>query len=149
MSYAKSYNGNYQRKSYGNNREMYPQNNGYQKRNENPAKKSGATYSRIKQGRFEGATAVVAWRKTRFGLQTCKCFPWSDVVHQSESGKKFMKYSAEVSNPATGTTQSFRVLYNMDSKTIVIRELNLIISPNGQGKTASGKTARGYFGRIQ
>lgn len=130
----------------------------YSQENQNQFKKSGATYSKIKNGNFEGEIIVNAWRKTKFGLMVATCTPYSgqdgkgDKIVESVSEKtglvkEYKKMICTIQNKSLGTSQTYHVLMNIKTQVIVISELSLCITPNGDGKTASGKRVKGYFGR--
>lgn len=121
-------------------------------------KKSGATYSKIKTGDFAGETIVNAWRKTKFGLMVAVVTPYKgangkglDAVTSTNERtgeiKEYQKMICTIQNKSMGTSQTYHVLMNVKTQVIVINELSLCITPNGQGKTASGKKVFGYFGR--
>ncbi|MDE5537116.1 hypothetical protein KRE42_08525 [Elizabethkingia meningoseptica] len=131
------YSRNYSRNGYGNsqNRTQY--------------KKSGATYTRIKKGKGEGLMAVNAWRKTKFGVMTANAMPYhAGDVSTSQRGNDYIKYIVTVTNMSFGIQQVYTCLMNVKSQVIVISELGLCITPNGSGRTASGKNVRGYFGKF-
>ncbi|WP_407532000.1 hypothetical protein [Elizabethkingia meningoseptica] len=111
-------------------------------------KKSGAEYSKIKKGKHVGLTCVNAWRKSKYGLVTASAFPVDGVVHTSERGNESMRYVVTVVNKAFGTTQTYWCMMSLKSQIIGIKELGLCITPNGRGRTASGKTVTGYFGKF-
>ncbi|SEF62241.1 hypothetical protein SAMN05421847_0476 [Halpernia humi] len=143
-------NSNYQNRNRSRNQRFggnnYEQNNSYNfVQNE---KKSGAVYSRIKKGKNEGGTSVNAWRKTKNGLMTANAFPVDGVEHASQDGKISMRYVVEVVNRDMGTTQTYWCLMSKDTKKIFIKELGLVISPNGSGVTRSGKRVTGFFGKV-
>jgi len=157
-----AYNNNYNRNSgrsrgyqngggYNNNGGGYNNANNYGgPRNQGQnVKKSGAVYSRMKAGKYEGEMCVNAWRKTRHGLMTASAFPVDAVEHIADkSGKTFLRYVVEVSNKELGTSQTYWCLMQKESKKIFIKELGLVISPNGNGVTASGKRVTGFFGKA-
>lgn len=134
-------------------------NNKYSNRNSNykrantdkgNVKKSGATYTKIKKGKNEGLYAVNAWRKTRNGLMIAKAFPaGGDEVIESQRGNEFVRYAVEISVPNVGTSQTYWALMNKKTRLIPIKELGLVISPNGNGITGSGVRVTGYFGKIR
>jgi hypothetical protein len=135
--------------SYRNN------NNMQQNQQQQQFKKSGATYSKITKGNSEGFLIVNAWRMTAAGLMTAKATPMGDfndkreflgvTVHVGkDKGNEFVRYKVEVL--INGVLQKFYTLMRLDTKKISIRELNLVISPTGQGMTKSGKRVTGYFG---
>ncbi|MDV3972050.1 hypothetical protein CMT55_18290 [Elizabethkingia anophelis] len=111
-------------------------------------KKSGAEYSKMKKGKHVGLTCVNAWKKTRYGLITASAFPVDGVVHTSDRGNESMRYVVTVTNRAFGTTQTYWCMMSLKSQVIGIKELGWCITPNGRGRTASGKTATGYFGKF-
>lgn len=148
MAYNK-YN-SYKKSGYGSG-SGYGQNNqnGYSG-NRPVTKKSGAEYTRIKKGKNEGQMAVNAWRKTRFGIQTASAMPvGGGQVHESQKGNEFIRYAVEVANKTLGTSQTYWCLMNTKTQMIVIKELGLVISPNGRGVTGSGKRVTGYFGKFK
>ncbi|KRD10500.1 hypothetical protein ASE21_12440 [Flavobacterium sp. Root901] len=121
-------------------------------------KRSGATYTTIRNGNFEGNIIVNAWRKTKMGLMQATVAPYAgqgkkglEIVNsQGKSGnqdKEYQKMICEIRNTALGTTQTYHVLMNLKTKVIVIQELGLCITPNGSGVTRSGKRVTGYFGK--
>lgn len=140
----------------GNNNQK--SNNNSTNSNDTQFKKSGATYTKIKNGNFEGEVIVNAWRKTKYGLMTATCTPYSgagkkgleiveSVNEKTGLVKEYKKMICTIQNKAMGTSQTYHVLMNIKTQVIVINELSLCITPNGEGKTASGKKVRGYFGR--
>lgn len=143
--------GNYNQ-GYQNN--QYPQQNQQQ-----PVyKRSGAVYSRIRNGNFEGNIIVNAWRATRMGLMKATVTPYSgqngkglEIVNSAgKSGnqdKEYQKMICVIQNTSLGTNQTYHVLMNIKTQVIVIQELGLCITPNGSGTTKSGKRVTGYFGR--
>jgi hypothetical protein len=140
-NYNRQYNGN-------NNNRQYNGNNQNNLNNRQQFKKSGATYSVMRKGKFEGLIAVNAWRKTGHGLMVASAFPVDGVVHVGrEKGNEFMRYVVDITNSSAGTKSTYWCLMRLDTKMIVISELSLVISPNGSGLTASGKQVKGYFGR--
>jgi hypothetical protein len=121
-------------------------------------KRSGAVYSKIKKGNFEGDTIVNAWRVTKNGLMQATVTPYAgqggkgnEIVHSNgKSGntpKEYQKMICKVFNTSMGTSQIYPVLMNLKTQVISISELSLCITPNGSGTTKSGKRVTGYFGR--
>lgn len=118
-------------------------------------KRSGAIYSKIKNGEYEGLTVVNAWKSTKFGLLTCSVTPnWkkSDdvVVSHGKSGNLDIEYTkmiATVMNKNMGTKTVYPCLMNNKTKVIVLSDLSMCITPNGSGVTKSGKRVTGYFGK--
>lgn len=125
----------------------YQENNNYDAKES--FKKSGTVYSRIKTGKMEGFMAVNAWRKTKNGLMTASAFPVDQTEHIGDKSKNtFIRYAVEVKNADLGTLQTYWCLMQKESQKITIKELGLVISPNGRGVTAGGKRVTGYFGKI-
>lgn len=146
----------------GKDGNFYPvQNNQRQNNNQQQQqiyKKSGAVYSRIRNGNFEGDTIVNAWRKTRLGLMKATVAPYEgqngkgrEIVNSAgKSGnqdKEYQKMICTITNDTAGTNQTYHVLMNLKTQVIVIKELGLCITPNGSGVTKSGKRVTGYFGK--
>lgn len=121
-------------------------------------KRSGAVYSRIRNGNFEGDTIVNAWRVTKMGLMKATVTPYAgangkgrEIVNsQGKSGnqdKEYQKMICTIQNTSVGTNQTYHVLMNLKTNVIVIQELGLCITPNGSGVTRKGKRVTGYFGK--
>jgi hypothetical protein len=121
-------------------------------------KRSGAVYSKIRKGNFEGDIIVNAWRVTKAGLMQATVSPYNgqdgkgqEIVHSNgKSGntpKEYQKMICVIKNSSLGTSQIYPVLMNLKTQVIVIQELSLCITPNGSGITRSGKRVTGYFGR--
>lgn len=123
--------------------------NGYQ--NKPQAKRSGAKYSIIRNGKFEGGTIVNAWNKSRGkGLITAKVAPYKDSKEYTakSSGKTYITMIAEVFYHNTGQKMLIPCSMNKNTKVIVLSDLGMVISPNGNGITSSGKKVTGYFGKF-
>ncbi|OPC37699.1 hypothetical protein [Elizabethkingia miricola] len=137
-------------KQYPQKRTFAPYNSGYGRSTSGGSgiKKSGAVYSRIKKGKNEGHQAVNAWRKTRNGLMTASAMPVDGVLHSDKKGNEYLRYVVTVVHQGFGTTQTYWSLMNVKKQTITISELGLVISPNGSGRTGSGRNVRGYFGKF-
>lgn len=131
-----------------NNNSNYGGNNRNQNNNNGgaPVKRSGAVYTKMKNGKFAGYICVNAWRKTSGGLMTAKAFPVDEKVHTSEKGNDFLRYAVEIAVPSAGTSQTYWCLMNTKTQKISIDELSLVISPNGSGFTSGGKRVTGFFG---
>ena len=120
-------------------------------------KRSGAVYSKIRKGNFEGDIIVNAWRSTKYGLMQAVVSPYlgqngkgNEIVNsQGKNGsthKEYQKMICVIKNTSLGTSQTYHVLMNLKSQVIVIQELSLCITPNGSGTTRKGKRVTGYFG---
>lgn len=141
------YRNNFGGGGYGNNGGRFNQ-------NQQRAKKSGATYTKIKQGQFEGLTIVNAWLKTKDLLLTLKIAPYNKTVKgdkadlvKSQSGKEYLKYICEAVY-SNGNHRIIPVMYSMQTRKIAIPELNLLVTPNGNGVTSSGKKVSGSVVRL-
>jgi hypothetical protein len=135
-----------------------PQYQQYPQQQQPVYKRSGAVYSKIRKGNFEGETIVNAWRKTKFGLMQATVSPYKgangkgmEVVHSNgkngSSPKEYHKMICVIKNTSMGTSNIYPVLMNVKTQVISIQELGLCITPNGSGVTRSGKRVTGYFGR--
>jgi len=114
-------------------------------------KKSGASYTKIRAGGSEGFYHVSAWKSSKQGIITASCFPLSrkdemPKVHKSERND-FITYVITIKQGINVST--YFSLMNLSTRKIFIKELGLIISPNGSGYTRSGKKVTGYFGIIK
>lgn len=130
-------------------------NNGYgqvpYRQNQQPPKKSGATYSKIKKGNFEGGTIVNAWNTSKNrGLITATVAPYhkSEEVVRSEKGHEYQKMMCKVLFTRSGQEKLIPCLMNIKTKVVVLQELGMVITPNGSGVTSSGKRVSGYFGTM-
>lgn len=156
-------NNNFNQPHYGNGSNSNWQGNRNGNNNNGQIfKRSGAVYTIIsnKNGghsKFEGNTIVNAWRSTKFGLMRAVVAPYAgegkkglEVVNSmGKSGnehKEYQKMLCTITNATMGTHQIYPVLMNVKTKVIVIKELSLCITPNGNGVTRKGKRVSGYFG---
>lgn len=121
-----------------------------------PPKKSGATYSKYRKGKFEGLPFVYAWNASKNrGLITCTVKPYhksldgkAQVIVTSEKGNNYHPMIAIVKYERSGVEKVIPVLMNERTKVISIDDLGMVITPNGQGFTKSGKRVTGYFGKY-
>jgi hypothetical protein len=142
----------------GKDGQFYPVSNNNNQGNNNQGqqqqfKRSGAVYSKIKNGNFVGDTIVNAWRRTKNGLMKATVAPYAgsngsgtDIVTSEKHD--YRKMLCTVSNADLGTSQVYHVLMNEKTKVITIAELSLCITPNGSGVTKKGKRVTGYFGTF-
>lgn len=105
-------------------------------------KKSGASFTTIRTGKSQGMVAVNAWIKTRNGLLKISAFGYAKTA-KSDRGNEFQKAVAEVTNLGSGQTAKYPVLINITKSKMSIKELNLLVTANGGGRTRSGKNVRG------
>ena len=111
-------------------------------------KKSGFT---VKMMDSEGWSTKVpvcsGWRKTKFGLQKIYARVYKKSKRsKSDNGIEWINLFVTISVDGQAPYNTSG-MFRMDKKQLYIKELNLIGSTNGSGKTRSGKTSRGYFGR--
>lgn len=125
-------------------------NNNFNNQNQPPAKKSGATYSKIGKGKFQGGTIINAWNKSRSrGLITAKVAPYKGTKHyKNAKGEKKQTMICEVRYHSSGHTQLIPCSMNLSTQVVALPELGMVISPNGRGVTSSGKKVTGYFGKF-
>ncbi|QQV90346.1 structural protein [Cellulophaga phage Omtje_3] len=129
--------------------------NGNNNSNATQFKKSGVVYSPIK-GR-DGLYMVNAWNASAKGLLLAKCFPYhastdkdgAILVVRSQKGSQYIKMMCELTYRKTGITRLLPCLMNIETHVVALSEIGMVISPNGHGKTRSGKTAKGYFGTFK
>ncbi|MDQ8014468.1 MAG: hypothetical protein REI96_18615 [Flavobacterium nitrogenifigens] len=156
--YYRGNHGNFYPVQSQNNNVFQNRNQGRQQQQQQQFKKSGAVYSRIRNGNFEGDTIVNAWRATKMGLMKATVTPYAgangkgrEIVNsQGKSGnqdKEYQKMICTIQNTSLGTSQTYHVLMNLKTQVIVIQELGLCITPNGSGVTRKGKRVTGYFGK--
>nr|WP_294781358.1 hypothetical protein [uncultured Flavobacterium sp.] len=155
QQYYKGKDGNFYPVQQNNN---LGYNNAQPQQQQQQFKKSGATYSKIRNGNFEGNIIVNAWRATKSGLMKATVAPYAgqgnkglEIVNSGgKSGnqdKEYQKMICTITNSNAGTTQTYHVLMNLKTQVISIKELGLCITPNGSGVTRKGKRVTGYFGR--
>jgi len=134
----------------GNNNNNNNRSNG----NNQTFKKSGAKYSTI-AGR-NGLYIVNAWNKSKKGLLVAKVFPYhasvdkndNMIIVESKTGKQYIKMLCELDYRSSGQKRLIPCLMNIETHVIVLKDVGMTITPNGHGKTSSGKTAKGYFGTF-
>lgn len=138
----------YGRKNYSN-RGGYGNRGGYPQKPQ--AKKSGATYSTIRNGNYKGEIIVNAWNKSRSkGLITAKVSPYkgSKKYTADSTGHEYVTMIAVVSYQNSGIERVIPCSMNVKTRVIALPEIGMVITPNGSGRTASGKNVRGYFGKF-
>jgi hypothetical protein len=127
-------------------------------------KNSGAVYGKIahnpnkkgdKANRYVGYTYVNAWNWSKGrGMITCKVRPYEKTLGgvvegvNRETGEvnEYQKMLATVQFQKTGQKQVLAVLMNVKTKKIKLDDLNMCITPNGEGYTRRGKMVKGFFG---
>lgn len=114
-----------------------------------PPKKSGYSVT-MKDDKDLGKVPVCSgWRKTRFGLQRLYARPYKNSkTWKGAKGDEHMNLFVTLTTdgmPEIKTVGTFHFKTN----TITIDSQNLVGSPNGGGRTRSGRNVRGYFGRIK
>ena len=66
----------------------------------------------------------------------------------SKTGNSYIKMMCTVKYKSSAHQKLFPCLMNIATKVIVLKELGMVITPNGSGKTSSGKKVTGYFGTM-
>jgi hypothetical protein len=116
-----------------------------------PPKRSGAKFTMLKDGKHKGLYIVNAWNTSKSrGMITAKVAPYhaSDKIVTSEKGNEYVKMMASIFYKRTGQTLLMPCLMNQETQVIVLKDLGMVITPNGTGRTRSGKAVSGYFGTM-
>lgn len=114
-------------------------------------KRSGAKYSTIRKGKFQDATIVNAWNKSKGkGLLTATVAPYSKskTYTAKKSGKRYQTMICKLHYHNSGHERIIPVSMNVDTGVIVIEEIGMVITKNGSGVTSGGKKVTGYFGTF-
>lgn len=114
-------------------------------------KRSGAKYSIIRKGDFEGGTIINAWNKSKGkGLITAKVAPYKDSKEYTaqSSGKTYITMIAEVFYHNSGQKMIIPCSMNKSTKAVVLQDIGMVITQNGSGITSGGKKVTGYFGKF-
>lgn len=109
-------------------------------------KKSCASFTPITKGLSKGAFAVNAFKKTKYGVIKATAFPATTKTSESDKGNEFMGYHVNITDMNTLQTTKYRGIMNINTKVLVISDLGMCITPNGSGRTRTGKLLKGYFG---
>ncbi|OUS02882.1 hypothetical protein A9Q86_02205 [Flavobacteriales bacterium 33_180_T64] len=125
--------------------------------NKKEAKRSGATYSKIKNVKkgnegYLGATIVSAWNSSKSrGLITATVSPYSGSTKYTSptTGNEYQTMIAKVLYHNTGVEMIIPCSMNVKTRVIGLSKLGMCISPNGKGTTSSGKRVTGYFGTFK
>lgn len=147
-----AYYNNQRNNAYNNRNINYQRNNAYNGYNgyqqQQPTKKSGATYSVIKNGNFKDYPIVNAWRVSRrTGLVKITVAPYKNSAEHKGQNNSFLTMIARIQYE-NGFEKIVPCLYNLTNKKIVIQSENILITPNGAGVTRSGKRVRGSVVRL-
>lgn len=124
-------------------------NRGTTNRNSEPqVKRSGAVYSQISKGKFEGGTIINAWNKSKAkGLITATVAPYhKSKTYKSSKGHKYQTMICKVKYTNTGIEKIIPVSMNILTGTVAIPDMGMVITKNGSGFTSGGKRVTGYFG---
>lgn len=126
---------------------------GYKKnnnRNDNAPKTTGAKYSKISVGQFKGMTIVNAWNKSKNkGMLTVKVAPYKNSkVFQNGKGESKQTMIAVVKYENSGVEKIIPCSMNQETQVIALSEIGMVITPNGEGYTSTGKKVTGYFGTM-
>jgi hypothetical protein len=126
-------------------------NNQYYQAPPQPPKRSGAKYTMLKDGNWKGNYIVNAWNSSKSrGMITVKVSPYhaTGKIVTSEKGNEYHKMIAHVFYKRTGNTVVIPCLMNIETQVIVLKEIGMVVTPNGNGRTRSGKAVTGYFGTM-
>ncbi|TJY33383.1 hypothetical protein [Pontimicrobium aquaticum] len=145
----------YKKNSYGgnnynryNNRNNYGGNN--YNNNQQPAKRSGAKYSKIAKGKFKGGTIINAWNKSRSkGMLLAKVAPYKGTKqYKNAKGEEKQTMMCELTYVNSGHTRLIPCSINLETQVVALPEIGMVITPNGRGVTSTGKKVTGYFGKF-
>ena len=114
-------------------------------------KRSGATYTVIRNGNFKDDIIVNAWNKSKGkGLITATVAPYGkSKVYENKKGQEKMTMIAIVDYKNSGVQKKIPCSMNLDTKVISLEEIGMCITPNGSGVTSGGKRVTGYFGTFK
>ena len=126
---------------------------GYNNRNynnngrQNNYKTTGCQWGRTKKG----DKYLYGWNKSKsMGLMTFSAF-FQEEGKTSE-GRTYHQYLVKVNCDKWAKEQLFTGFFNPQTQKLVIPDLRrgMVANPNaGQGRTRSGKVAKGYFGTFK
>lgn len=124
-------------------------NNNRNNQGNEPFKKSGYEFRMVKNdGEKDPLPICWGWRKTRFGIQKMYAKPYKKTkIVTTQTGNQQINLFVILTSDAGIIKTSG--MFNMTTKKLSILELGLVGSPNGQGRTASGKLSKGFFGKIR
>lgn len=140
--------------NYRNNRSRWSNNNysekanNFQYKQQAPVKKSGATYTRISKGKYEGLMHVSAWKKSGYTMVKASATPLANKSSESANGKQYIPYLVTVIDMKSLQKSIYNGIMNIQTNVLVIQELGYCITPNGSGTTKSGTRVKGYFGKF-
>lgn len=121
-------------------------------RNSKQYKKSGAKYSKITNStkNYNGSTIVNAWNHSKArGLITATVSPYKgSKLYTTKDGKEYQTMVAKVFYHNSGVEKILACSMNTSTRVIGLQDIGMCISPNGSGKTKSGKHVKGYFGTF-
>lgn len=147
-------NGGYGGNGYGGNGYQGQQQPRYQQQQPRyqqpappPPKRSAAKYTVMTKGKNIGLECVNGFKAGKQGLLTFSAFPVDGREHESQTGNVFLRYVVTVVHRGTGATNTYWCLMSKRTRKISVKELGLVISPNGSGRTSSGKSVTGTICR--
>ena len=145
----KNYQGGYNQQGYGQQRQggYQQQQPRYQQAPPPAPKRSAAKYTVMVKGKNAGLECVNGFKAGKQGMLIFSAFPVDGREHTSQTGNVFLRYVVTVVHKGTGTTSTYWCLMSKRTRKISIKELSLVISPNGNGHTASGKAVTGTICR--
>lgn len=117
-------------RSVPSNYSKAPYNTGYSK----PPKRSGAKF-----GEKDGVMYVNAWKRNKRGFFTLFAWPYkTSKIKESEKGKEWISLFVTITNRDTMQISYTTGLYDIQRKRLYLKDLNQIVTRNGDG---------GYWGK--
>lgn len=131
-------NGQYQQRGFGNN-----YNGQYQ--NRPMFKKSSYKCKQL----ADGAYVCSGFLKNKAGLWKLYARPYKGTNEStSKNGNKFLNLFVTLTNTTTFEERKTSGLLNLTNKKLIMKDLNLLGTPNGGGQTRSGKNVQGSIVRL-
>jgi hypothetical protein len=138
--------------SYGNNNNNWNNNRGNNNQQKEQFKKSSFEFKMVEvDGSKDKMPLCWGFKKAGKGNGIIKLYarPYAkSKLTESGNGNVFCNLFVTLTNSTTGQVTKTSGLFNMTTKKLVITELGLVGSTNGRGKSAGGKTLKGYFGKL-
>ena len=97
----------------------------------------------------DGAYVCSGFLKNKAGLWKLYARPYKGT-HESTSknGNKFLNLFVTLTNTTTFEERKTSGLLNLTNKKLIMKDLNLLGTPNGGGQTSSGKSVQGSIVRL-
>jgi len=135
------------------NRNNYNSNNGNIGNNQQQQnKKSSFGFKMMEvEGKKEKMPVCWGFKKAGKGNGIVKLYarPYEkSKISESDTGTKWVNLFVTLTNPTLGTVTKTNGMFDLNQKRLIISDMGLIGTTNGRGTSASGKTLKGYFGKI-